>query len=98
ADIYTLSLHDALPIFTIEIRTALQAQVDTNAVPTFALTSASCYVVQDQYMVETIDPDWKWTRNSLDVLDVPVLTTGSLDINLPRSEEHTSELQSRENL
>lgn len=68
---------------TIEIRTALQAQVDTNAVPTFALTSASCYVVQDQYMVETIDPDWKWTRNSLDVLDVPVLTTGSLDINLP---------------
>src|SRR5207302_9559435 len=64
--IYTLSLHDALPILTPPLRSSTSPVPDFHCRATAAWRSAVC----------TPPRPWQWKR----------------------SEEHTSELQSRENL
>src|SRR5690606_41835353 len=78
-DIYTLSLHDALPISTIAPRTG-------NRMAEFRIDNSTAKT--------------KLVTPSLDLTAVanPILTFYYANVNWLRSEEHTSELQSRENL
>src|SRR5688572_31412960 len=84
-EIYTLSLHDALPIFlficssSLEAHAQAQSQYDKGTPPQLraGVSSMGSYLSTDLGTVN--------------------LSNGSLNFNI-RSEEHTSELQSQSNL
>src|SRR5690606_41619905 len=82
---YTLSLHDALPIFTWLSHSG------------FSLDINGTKVLFDPFLSGS--PLAPMSRDDIEV-DYIILTHGHSDhsIDTPRSEEHTSELQSRENL
>src|SRR5690606_41376413 len=81
--IFTLSLHDALPI-------------SPNMMPAKVLRSVSWMV--------SVMPSWErfcwksWVRALTFSSPVSCSSVSSVPSSTPRSEEHTSELQSRENL
>src|SRR5690606_41927323 len=78
-EFYTLSLHDALPIFNPGGSSLLKSQQEET----------------ERLLCE----EWKGKGLSLPPPRFGTLTgTGILDSYIGRSEEHTSELQSRENL
>src|SRR5690606_39303020 len=77
-EIHTLSLHDALPIFTM---------------------LAEHRLVYHGYVLHVIQvPDFIFLRIGLAVLFDRIIPVDTYPMHFPRSEEHTSELQSRENL
>src|SRR3712207_8824859 len=78
-EIYTLSLHDALPIFEIALGTGGRTLA---RLPVFKLTGGGWIGSGEQY--------WSWLVTD-DVVGVILHA-------LTRSEEHTSELQSRQYL
>src|SRR5690606_40949545 len=95
--IYTLSLHDALPIFTKKI-SELQGQIkEYTGTITLGATTPS-------YDLETEINETFPTEHITDelILETTKQFIGIIDQFPPifsaRSEEHTSELQSRENL
>src|SRR5690606_41759846 len=96
-EIYTLSLHDALPIFLHELG-HLQALLGANDTPraqhTFKriLTILKVLVAQID-VLETMTP-----LEFLSFRDRLESGSGFQSFQFRRSEEHTSELQSRENL
>src|SRR5690606_39561704 len=81
-EIYTLSLHDALPIFDVEA--VQEQQIARDQARDFLGIPQGAWVVGN---VGRLHPD----------KDQATLIRGFAKA-LPRSEEHTSELQSRENL
>src|SRR5690606_39593222 len=74
-DIHTLSLHDALPIFEV--------QVDDVVVVVLGYFGELAGAPASRVVDEDVEP---------------AQTRGRLVDQSPRSEEHTSELQSRENI
>src|SRR5690606_42021449 len=85
-DVYPLSLHDALPIFP-----------PGEALPTYLeqvslITDIDSLDKANQGGVTLI------TLHSAKGLEFPVVFIAGVEEGLLRSEEHTSELQSRENL
>src|SRR5690606_41456772 len=83
-EIYTLSLHDALPIYALKT----PVHQDTN---TSSLRSDVCPEPENSAPA----------TQSPSVIDLPATQGQSVSIteaHIARSEEHTSELQSRENL
>src|SRR3712207_6866285 len=76
-EIYTLSLHDALPIFTI---VAAWMSAETGVGPSIASGSQVC------------SPSWA------DLPIAPMNSRMQIAVMTSRSEEHTSELQSRQYL
>src|SRR5699024_12061076 len=76
-DLYTLSLHDALPILSCVI-----------SLPTGKISSARAHQISTQHSTPK-----RW-RRSITTSSNPS-TTVSTAVALQRSEEHTSELQSR---
>src|SRR5690606_40757109 len=80
-EIYTLSLHDALPIFT------------PNKYTPFALTQKNCYILGIE---SSCDDTAAAVINNGEILSNVVATQAIHEQY--RSEEHTSELQSRENI
>src|SRR5690606_41788724 len=86
-DIYTLSLHDALPIFIIQIILArLLAPADFGLIGMILVFVALSNSLVDSGFTQALIRDQK--ANQTDYSTVFYF----------RSEEHTSELQSRENL
>src|SRR5690606_41493709 len=83
-EIYTLSLHDALPIYSGNLITAHGARLSS-------FSSANCLGSGAVAFGPAID-----IVQALDVVFAQV--AARLDLDDFRSEEHTSELQSRENL
>src|SRR5690606_40389289 len=95
--IYTLALHDALPIFSeealaqrirddhIDILMDLAGHNSGNRMLSIAMQPAPLIVKWVGGLINT---------TGIDAIDYLI----SDDIETPRSEEHTSELQSRENL
>src|SRR5690606_40599033 len=84
--VYTLSLHDALPIYP-ECRQYLLRQAFEEAIHTHTF----------QYIVESLSLDEGELFNMY--REVPSITEkAAWALKHTRSEEHTSELQSRENL
>src|SRR5690606_40173553 len=89
--VYTLSLHDALPICYDEVRGKL-ANGEIRSIDDFITYNLN---------IRRFAQDILETTESTDLLDAfwKALTSISiLDPTVGRSEEHTSELQSRENL
>src|SRR5690606_41988316 len=86
---YTLSLHDALPIFGLDYKIKFGAQLI--AAMLFPLSGLW---INDMYGVLFITYLPAWVGMPLTVFAVILIINA---VNL-RSEEHTSELQSRENL
>src|SRR5690606_40920656 len=85
SEFYTLSLHDALPIWGLLCYDFFFLPPKRLLSPCFIASSVFCCVVS--VLVESLEV--------LFLLPPPII---SLIRSLPRSEEHTSELQSRENL
>src|SRR5690606_42067521 len=84
-EIYTLSLHDALPISSRKHKNQIVRR--------------NIYVISNN--PETKFADWAAYRFSRDTIGKSKRTRWKADPEIPpeaRSEEHTSELQSRENL
>src|SRR5947209_7454231 len=90
-EIYTLSLHDALPIFTID-----PGQRLTGTLQEFGLeeTGSQAVVVYDAVLARGANA--VETRRFEARVPVPALDAASAP--MARSEEHTSELQSRQYL
>src|SRR5207302_3007484 len=84
--IYTLSLHDALPISQRDLVEPRDGGVD-DAEAIFAALHL------EVGFVEAVDHD-RVAQEAIGLEDVEC----ELAMGVPRSEEHTSELQSRENL
>src|SRR5690606_41845896 len=84
-DFYTLSLHDALPIF---MRISIPRTTDPKCSPDSQAVVGWCST--------PVMPSIWWRDTLLD--DRSYSRSISLSAGRPRSEEHTSELQSRENL
>src|SRR3712207_8993785 len=76
-EIYTLSLHDALPIFLTSIPSFLFLSASSN----FLASSTALLISSSERFVEAV-----------------IVILASLRVLLSRSEEHTSELQSRQYL
>src|SRR5690606_39515383 len=94
-DLYTLSLHDALPICLVHARPSVNAQrAETEARAAWTQSclgpcgSARASVPAEYQDLDSRDPRWA-NANARRCREKQ---------NTPRSEEHTSELQSRENL
>src|SRR5690606_40826765 len=90
-DMYTLSLHDALPIWE------LVQYSTTDDAGTFYVT-LSFSIRKDREGVEVAAVRYDQTTDSWTVDGVNLDLLGEDDDTAQRSEEHTSELQSRENL
>src|SRR5690606_41496541 len=92
-DIYTLSLHDALPIFEETER----CEQDDMTLVYFDMVSDTKYYKMRYWIIPATA-----TRVATLMLVLPENETRNLEKYagrlVPRSEEHTSELQSRENL
>src|SRR5690606_41221292 len=93
-----LSLHDALPIFTCSYVTRLGS-----GILYFLLAFEQAQRNVAEALVDTVsDPvqPWvlPWGQSVIDVLVLVVVEGPSEGHEVQRSEEHTSELQSRENL
>src|SRR5205807_6125270 len=89
SDIYTLSLHDALPIFwNGSARLPNRTRFDG------VLVDAPCSGIGTWQR----NPQARWTTTVQDVEELACLQRGLLTHATPRSEEHTSELQSPCNL
>src|SRR5690606_41595614 len=86
-DIYTLSLHDALPICLVK-RVFLIVFMVTYSFSCTERREDHSRSVEDYMTLGMPDPGTKWTMEEY---------KQAYNV-LPRSEEHTSELQSRENL
>src|SRR5690606_42076071 len=88
--IYTLSLHDALPIFRRDIAVVVEESVPAAAVEACVREAAGALlrelIVFDVYRGKGVREGCK------------SLAMGLILQDSSRSEEHTSELQSRENL
>src|SRR5206468_6576040 len=89
-DIYTLSLHDALPILCRSVGVSIEGQV-----PTCHFIEGHAERKQVGTFVERLPPDLLG-RHIADRAQSNVL--GSEILQRDRSEEHTSELQSRSDL
>src|SRR5690606_40574590 len=94
--LYTLSLHDALPIYTPQVRNPMPPDVQLLEVP-----AANGLVLTDVrgmtlYRFEGTEKDLSPTLKNKLPLYAAALAEGNGAFG--RSEEHTSELQSRENL
>src|SRR5690606_41284538 len=87
-EIYPLSLHDALPIYT---QFAKESEFEVWKLPDGSPAIEVPFEIQlgGVTVVGYIDVVWQWPDGSIEPVDYK---TGT------RSEEHTSELQSRENL
>src|SRR5690606_41366710 len=93
SDIYTLSLHDALPIYTCLYPTGVTINNITQTGADISWTgSTSTSVTAYEYEVRSSGTPGSGTPG----LDATGITTNATITS--RSEEHTSELQSRENL
>src|SRR5690349_23681081 len=80
-NIYTLSLHDALPIYIRSTSWTRDAQIDPGVLAFTALATILCAVVVGLLpSLRLSDSVW------------------AMDLRTERSEEHTSELQSRRDL
>src|SRR5690606_40520576 len=93
-DIYRLSLHDALPIFDHIGTSSTVLLAIVNDILDLATVDAGIMQldIEDVAIADEIDAAAKRVKERLQEHDL------SLNVNLARSEEHTSELQSRENL
>src|SRR5207302_9247623 len=89
-DPYTLSLHDALPICPTSIREVFPGGLPTRSVQ---LGQALSKLPAERFIVFHDDVD---VKRHTGVCSTRRVRSG--DDQVDRSEEHTSELQSRENL
>src|SRR5690606_41390307 len=90
-EIYTLSLHDALPISTLESRVGHYYQMEDTYLVGREKVREFARAVQDYHPAH-------WNLATAADLGHPGLIAPLTFTSAPRSEEHTSELQSRENL
>src|SRR5262249_61762376 len=84
-DLYTLSLHDALPIFTVKDVENLRQLVQTARTQNPTERGQTGVAISIQLRHRAIDPH-------------QILQIALVSLCLSRSEEHTSELQSLTNL
>src|SRR5690606_41194504 len=92
---YPLSLHDALPI-SGECARSARCPLGTNADRLSAVRERSGYLLQPFHLLPQARLDERTGRTGC--LARSALVSGSHRSAACRSEEHTSELQSRENL
>src|SRR5206468_11883449 len=94
----TLSLHDALPIFTIEVHSA----TPTTSVATIddhPYTLGSAYGVEGQHAIKVVVTNQSGLSTTVGPYPFTIdLTKPTVALSESRSEEHTSELQSRSDL
>src|SRR5690606_40613355 len=88
-NIYTLSLHDALPIY--KIRLSYYVIVEDTAF--LSKANQLSFRMNNLYNRFTKDDEWPLETTKINFLDNEIIFH-----SIFRSEEHTSELQSRENL
>ncbi len=75
---------------TLSIQTALQSQVDVNATPTFALTSAVCGVNVYQCYRDTIPASQQFIRGQFEVIqDDSVQTNSTREVKFPSGGDYT---------
>src|SRR5690606_41959492 len=89
-----LSLHDALPILA-SVQKALDLGVDMLEIDVYKIRSGEIIVFHDNTVDRLTDGTGK--IESFNYSDLQKLNLEG-NHKIPRSEEHTSELQSRENL
>src|SRR5690606_41485715 len=94
AAIYTLSLHDALPIFDIKCRKAGLKPAAAVIVATIRALKMNGGVKKEDLGAENVEAVLAGCPN----LGRHIENVKQFGVPLVRSEEHTSELQSRENL
>src|SRR5690606_41581987 len=94
--LYTLSLHDALPIYGLGHvnNTVLPVWFEIGRNPIFRLFSPDLDLSPDVWHLILVRTEFDFLRQMYFRSDVEIRTF----ITKIRSEEHTSELQSRENL
>src|SRR5690606_41720422 len=88
SELYTLSLHDALPISALMEAVAVARRARTGGAPVILHVPLSRATLGDGPAAERM----------LAILDANRAILQGLTFLVARSEEHTSELQSRENL
>src|SRR5690606_41081508 len=97
ADIYTLSLHDALPIFDKRYHEEMVVSHDSNQIRSTPVPSAATIrLLADGCDVVGIDEAKFFDDEIVTVCND--LANRGVRVIVARSEEHTSELQSGENL
>src|SRR5690606_41552474 len=88
---YYLSLHDALPIYLDDLDVKFEGKIHDIATPT--------YSYENIYVEGTFADKALAIEGTVDDKNIQLTYNSSIDWkNNTRSEEHTSELQSRENL
>src|SRR5690606_41365199 len=95
AELYTLSLHDALPISAAAIQASTSFIGGTSSLSFLRLQAAGEIIQLLRFI------DIRWSANIVSYFEVSTIDPTSISILVDiveRSEEHTSELQSRENL
>src|SRR5207249_6334751 len=92
-DIYTLSLHDALPICRKNSITATTSSSASTGIPTPALTPIWLAAAMRGKFVSRVAS--RTQTGCFEVHTRPGKPSPGLNLNSSRSEEHTSELQSR---
>src|SRR5690606_41794970 len=85
-ELYSLSLHDALPILIAGGQYLPKVKLKTNR----NLAEKASLYVSSEYTLKRLPFDGPWRKLDFSMAQLLPLQ--------PRSEEHTSELQSRENL
>src|SRR5690606_40176759 len=88
--LYTLSLHDALPIYPADVGAGWGGEA-------FG-TGAAAMTIEGNWIVGALRNDFPDTPYRVVELPAGPAGKGTLQFTNCRSEEHTSELQSRENL
>src|SRR5690606_41885060 len=93
---YTLSLHDALPIL-VSAFGLVHSRFSTNTFPSWSLAQPFRMIAHNGE-INTLTGNLNWFYAGVRSLSSPYFTDEEMEILQNRSEEHTSELQSRENL
>lgn len=93
------SLLTAIPAFnmsglTLTITPATQAQVDVNAIPTFALTTGTIYVEIDQYYPNTLPANYNFIRSSIELslVDTGIVTANPRQLQIAAGGHYTNML------
>src|SRR5690606_41798914 len=92
---YTLSLHDALPIYTKEEMKMIQETNKIMGDDSIRVTATTVRIPVMGGHSESVNIEFE---NDFDVQEVREILAQQEGVIVVRSEEHTSELQSRENL
>lgn len=74
---------NAMGQLSIAVAIANQTGLDTNATPTFALTSLNVTVQQNQYFANTLDPKYVYYYTAMDQVQLTLVTAGTYQQQFP---------------